>query len=690
MPTLEDRHTVSMSCLAPAGQCVELVGDFPDWEHPVRMVEVAPGDYQCSLSLGPGVYRYKFRLNHRLWFADPLASLTDASNPFNNAILVIGGIESPFLFAPDRRHVFLSERGRLVVQIEAFQDFDFPIDLLVNVPGRHWESARFAEVAHQREGRILRAELTRDLYASPDAHANIRFSVLQDQVFPLPVVTGAAFAERQEHPALGRRKAVPGADKETPLDALEDKASAPPPLLDEPPSWLSKAVIYNIFVDRWLRGANSPKPEGVSSRTAPSGPWTFYGGDLDGVSEHLDHLESMGINTVLLSSLRPSPSPIRRYATDLLQVDPALGGLDALKRLVRTAHDRRMKVVVEASVNHVSMKHPLFQRVLRDQDLSEYADWFDIRRFPVATSRPETYGHLEGHPECPSLDLSAMEPRRYAMRSFDELVKSGVDGVLLHGLNDGDLDFWRALRIRLRRLNPNLLIAGQATGDNVATFAGSAGVDAIFDIRHRENLAAFFGSETIDALTFCRRVAYDDVKLGPLPESFFLHGVDTLDTPRFLSAALLQDRLRLSLAWTFMRPGPICLSYGTELGAEFLDSSLGIQNVWREKPPVKSLPKEPGTTMALIGRLAALRRDLKPLSEGTYFSGAFGDRCLAIERCHGFQAIRAYFNAGKAAIRLPPEILTGDSRLLLDVNVMPGTPSDILPPRTARIFSAGL
>ena len=63
MSTAPERHTVSMSCQAPSGQCVELVGDFPDWDHPIRMVEVAVGEYQCNIALLPGIYRYKFRLS---------------------------------------------------------------------------------------------------------------------------------------------------------------------------------------------------------------------------------------------------------------------------------------------------------------------------------------------------------------------------------------------------------------------------------------------------------------------------------------------------------------------------------------------------------------------------------------------------------------------------------------------------
>ncbi len=706
MPLAPSKYTVSMSCLAPPGQFVELVGDFPDWEHPIPMAEVAAGDYQCSVALLPGIYRYKFRLNRRLWFPDPRASLIDTSNPFRNAILVIGGLSEPFLFAPDRRHLTLSERGRLAVQIEALHGVPegMPLELLVNVPGLHWDSVRFEEVARQRGASLLRAEITRPVFASPESRANFRFSWAPSEVFPLPVLprplsssadgTRETNARQHFNVPVTRPRPKPDAAPQPPIEGsgltMQLFAPARPLLLDEAPPWLAHAVIYSIFTDRWLRGSDSPPASNAKSRLSPSGPWTFYGGDFAGIREHLDHIEAVGANTVLLSSVRPSPSPLRRAASDLLSVDPELGGEEGLQALVQAVHARRMKIVVEANVTYLSCRHPLFQRVVRDQELSDYADWFHIRKFPMDPADPDSFEHVKDHPECPVPDLKSEGPRRYAIRSFDGLLKTGVDGVLLHGLNDAPFDLWRLLRARLRRQNPDLLVAGRATGDNVAAFSGSACADAIFDPRHRENLNAFFGAETIDALTFCQRVGYDDAKLGPLPETFFIQALDTLDSPRFLSSALLQDRLRLSLAWLFLRPGPVCITYGTELGAEFLDSALVTRNAWRERPPVVSLPTQPGITMRLLSRLSGLRRTLKPLSEGTWFMGAFAERALAIERRAEGQVIRAFFNAGRASMRIPHEILPDGALPLLDVNVLPRTPDDVLPPRSARIFSMGI
>ena len=704
------KHTVSMSCLAPAGQFMELVGDFPDWQHPIAMSEVAPGDYQCSVALLPGVYRYKFRLNQRLWLTDPRASLVDASNPFENAVLVIGGIEWPFLFAPDRRHVALDRHGHLTVQIELPRPVESPIDLIVDAPPHGERIARFFEVASQRGVRLLRADLRWPALTHPQTRARLSFSTTVGTSFEVPRLaetdrptTDIAAPRRAFVPAAIRRSPAPpvsrpetdrnaGAARNAGMSAGAGEGCRAPverlSRFDEAPDWLGSAVFYSVLIDRWHRGGQSPALPWANTRTTPSGPGIFYGGDFAGLCEHLDHLVRLGVNGLVLSPVHPSPSPLRRAATNLLSVDAALGGEEGLGRLLDSAHARGLKVVVEAAVTHLSARHPLFTRLLRDQANSDYADWFQVRRFPVSERDASSYAHLSGHPECPALDLTREAPRRHVTRALNGLVKRGIDGILLHGLSEAPADLWRHLRQRLRRLNPNLLFWGQVESDNLATLAGAAGVDAVHDPRHRASLLDFFGSESIDADEFCRRVTFDEARLGPLPPSFFVQALDTLDTPRFLSAALLQARLRLALTWLFLRPGPISITYGTELGASFLDAALAARNAWRDRPPMPGLNGDLTLTGQLIARLASIRRELRPLQDGVFAARAFAERGLWIERRCGAQIVRAYLNVGRfpIAMPLPPE----GALPLLDVNVPQGVPADVLPADAARLFAAGL
>jgi neopullulanase len=686
-----------MSYLGQAGQRVELVGEFPDWNHPIAMTEVTPGDYHCSLALAPGVYRYKFRLDQRLWFPDPRATLIDTSNPFQNAILVIGGIDAPFLFAPDRRHVALGARGRLVVQIELPRHVALPIELLVNVPGtgRIDERARFFEITSQRGFKILRAELTLPELADPALPAHFRFSTHPEQRFAL-----AAFREE---------RATPPATAPSPPPPLTSpsRTHAPRPLSasrlsqSEAPPWLGQSVFYAVLIDRWHRGQASPPLPQAHARAMPPGPRTFYGGDFDGLREHLDHIQSLGCDALLLTPVHPSPSPLRQTSTDLLSVDPALGGEAGLRRLIEAAHARQMRIVLETAITHLSAQHLLYARLAQDPTQPEYAEWFHLPRRTATTSAstatPLSSNH---HPQSqhrenadPALDLRQENPRRYAMRSLEALLRFGIDGLLFQGMSEAPVDFWRQLRQRLRRLNPNLLLLGAPRGDNLANLSGSAGVDAVHDARQRENLLAFFGAESIDAASFCDRLSFDDVRLGPLPPDFSIQSLDALDTPGFPGAARLQSRLRLSLLCLFLRPGPICLTYGTELGlgADLLSPGFSLDErdkFGRERLPMPTIPREPTMTGALIARLAELRRSLPALRGGIFKAWPVAERAFGVERrATGGQCVRAYLNAGRLPIPMPR--LPLGARCLLEVNVPLRTPPALLPGDSGRLFVVG-
>ncbi len=69
-------------------------------------------------------------------------------------------------------------------------------------------------------------------------------------------------------------------------------------------------------------------------------PRQFYGGDLDGIVEHLDHLTDLGATAVYLTPIYPARSNHRYNATSFDGVDPLLGGDAALARLTAAAHAR--------------------------------------------------------------------------------------------------------------------------------------------------------------------------------------------------------------------------------------------------------------------------------------------------------------------------------------------------------------
>ncbi|HZM78115.1 MAG TPA: glycoside hydrolase family 13 protein [Candidatus Limnocylindrales bacterium] len=138
---------------------------------------------------------------------------------------------------------------------------------------------------------------------------------------------------------------------------------------EAPPPWMRDAIVYEIFPDRFASTSRKSPPEWAipaSWDTDPvigSGPGVseqLYGGDLDGVTARLDHIQSLGANTVYLTPVFASRSNHRYDASTFDSVDPLLGGDVALKRLSDALHTRGMRLIGDITTNHVGSSHEWF------------------------------------------------------------------------------------------------------------------------------------------------------------------------------------------------------------------------------------------------------------------------------------------------------------------------------------------
>ncbi|MEI7443079.1 MAG: glycoside hydrolase family 13 protein [Actinomycetes bacterium] len=169
------------------------------------------------------------------------------------------------------------------------------------------------------------------------------------------------------------------------------------------PVWARKAVIYQIFPDRFAKSDHEyelpqwaiPRtwdqhPEGRGSNTA----FEYFGGDLWGVIDKLDYIQGLGINCLYFTPIFPATSLHRYDARSFDEVDPLLGGNEALIALVEAAHARGMKVIGDITLNHSGDTHEWFQAALagdpkyRDfyifNDALEhgYESWIGVKSLP--------------------------------------------------------------------------------------------------------------------------------------------------------------------------------------------------------------------------------------------------------------------------------------------------------------------
>ncbi len=158
-----------------------------------------------------------------------------------------------------------------------------------------------------------------------------------------------------------------------------------------PPQWAAGAVVYQVFPDRFARdSAVEPQGEPGGPRTdlpdwalpaawddevdlhRETGPRQVYGGTLEGVREHLDHLVDLGVDVLYLTPFFPARSNHRYDASTFDEVDPILGGDEALLSLQEEAHDRGLRVMGDVTTNHTGDEHAWFRAALADPD-GEYA-----------------------------------------------------------------------------------------------------------------------------------------------------------------------------------------------------------------------------------------------------------------------------------------------------------------------------
>ncbi|KGQ11198.1 Maltodextrin glucosidase [Beauveria bassiana D1-5] len=136
---------------------------------------------------------------------------------------------------------------------------------------------------------------------------------------------------------------TPQGFQKTPPARLEQFAFDTP---DDGPDWVQDQVFYQIFPDRFARGSNrQPGQDNVyfhhaagreivrrewdEPLTGEAGGSTFYGGDLDGISEKLPYLKKLGVTALYLNPVFTAPS-VHKYDTqDYRQVDEQFGGHEA-------------------------------------------------------------------------------------------------------------------------------------------------------------------------------------------------------------------------------------------------------------------------------------------------------------------------------------------------------------------------
>jgi cyclomaltodextrinase / maltogenic alpha-amylase / neopullulanase len=509
------------------------------------------------------------------------------------------------------------------------------------------------------------------------------------------------------------------------------------------PAWVKDAVFYQVFPDRFARSGRVHAPGPLEAwDTAPT-HHGFKGGDLYGIADRLDYLAALGVTAIYLNPIFASASNHRYHTYDYLAVDPLLGGDDALRELLDTAHARGMKVILDGVFNHASRGFWAFNHVLECGIGSPYVDWFHIDREALASGRSlraypdESMRHaadraeLVDHfgsehvtalgykawwnlPALPKLNTDNPKVREYLMQVAEHWIQFGADGWRLDVAAEiDDDDFWREFRRRVKAVNPDAYIVAEVwvedhrwlKGDQfdaymnyplgfaALSFAASHHRDEAVIAQHGDVRA---GVRREDGPGFVGRLQYALTTYAPEVNAVQLNLLGSHDMPRILSiCAGDRDAVRLASLVQMTVGGAPCIYYGDEIGL-----AGGHDPYSRGSFPVDEAAWD-HEQLAYTRGLTALRHAHRALRRGEFAIAGAAGMTAAYVRSDAAEAFVVCLNAGDEDARLELSLSGLDGRTLVPempggwpwaagdaVTVADGRASVSIPARGARLLRA--
>lgn len=374
------------------------------------------------------------------------------------------------------------------------------------------------------------------------------------------------------------------------------------------PRWVEDSVLYQIFVDRFCNGdtasdvkpgewTNNGKPTRLMSWDALPLHWEegagvdFFGGDLQGVIQKLDYIEALGVNTIYLTPIFTAHSNHRYDTIDFFNVDPHVGGNEALAELRRALDRRKMYMLLDIVVNHLGSDHPWFIEAQADKNAAT-AEFFTFY------NHPHDYESWLGHRTLVKLNYRSSALRDIFYRSPDSILRRWlqppyrIDGWRMdvyHMMGrqretrlEGEIG--REMRQILKRDNPQLFLLAEHSYDATPHLQGD-------EIDSTMNYLGFMHPlrrwlTTTPASNFGDVIAESDN--AQMPAEAMAAQWDNFRTPLPWSIARLQYTLagshdvtrlltnlggdkalmKLATALTITYPGVPGIYYGDEIGLE--------------------------------------------------------------------------------------------------------------------------
>lgn len=451
----------------------------------------------------------------------------------------------------------------------------------------------------------------------------------------------------------------------------------------EPAAWVWDAVFYQVFPDRFRNGdpSNDPQDGAWTVGGAPivrrawserptrgMGSREFFGGDLQGVADGLDHVTGLGANALYLNPVFVSPSSHKYDTVDYERVDPHLGGDEALRALLDAGRARGVRVVLDAVVNHTSERHPWFEAARRAVAERADAPSRDHYVFPDPAD-PDRYVGWAGVRTLPVLDFASEGVRSKVYAGDDAVLRRwlrppwSVDGWrldVIHMLGEGpgaarNHDHVAAMRRAIRAERADAYVLGEHFFDATAWLQGHEEDGAMNYAGFLRPMLAFWAGvdfrgdpERCDAAELDRRLARTRARIPwPMALSQF-NLLSSHDVPRWRTRVGGDvDATVAAHHALFAYVGVPCVYYGDEVGLE------GGEDPDNRRPMPWDAAAWDQRLLGTVRRLAHLRRRHPALARGRYRTLVADGDAFAFARLHEGEAVVCVLHRRGGPVAVP-------------------------------------
>ncbi len=251
------------------------------------------------------------------------------------------------------------------------------------------------------------------------------------------------------------------------------------------PEWLKGGIIYQIFPDRFYNSgkekykvpddrflcsnwSRQPEYRQIKGEKCVLGN-DYYGGDLNGITEKLPYIASLGVNCIYLNPIFEAHSNHRYNTADYMKIDPLLGNEEDLKTLCFKAKEYGIRIILDGVFSHTGDDSVYFNRCNRYDSVgaandksSPYYEWFKFKDYP---DDYEAWWGILTLPETQEENESFCEFITGKNGVLRKWLRCGVSGWRLDVADELPDSFLEKIRLAIKEENKEFYLLGEVWED---------------------------------------------------------------------------------------------------------------------------------------------------------------------------------------------------------------------------------